>query len=396
MKFLEESNINVISLILVIAFIYPVLMGVIFKLKSRSMVTTLKSVLSSIAMLLAIVLTALLVRDVVNLDKYGLMEYLSKNISASFVFLITKSKLFVGAIFLIVFLFLYQTFKWGIELINRIVLYPLSDGIDRWIRNKGRGTRMLLGGLFQVPKGICYILILTALLSYTEPFLNNEGLSAKLNDSKVYGYMNESIIEPLLESDMAKNFPNILQDSFRIVNSNENVVETVDGYLQGLIYYNGVTLDEGIRSNEEIDEMALKLTKNCETDYEKARILYDWVGMNIEYDDDKATEVMQNKVPVGIDSGAINTFETKKGVCFDYACLYVAMCRANGIPVRLIVGEGYNGIEWISHSWNEVYIKDRDEWIGVDPTFYGGGKYFDSDIFNADHMGRKIAGEWFK
>lgn len=255
---------------------------------------------------------------------------------------------------------------------------------------------MLLGGLFQVPKGICYILILTALLSYTEPFLNNEGLSAKLNDSKVYGYMNESIIEPLLESDMAKNFPNILQDSFRIVNSNENVVETVDGYLQGLIYYNGVTLDEGIRSNEEIDEMALKLTKNCETDYEKARILYDWVGMNIEYDDDKATEVMQNKVPVGIDSGAINTFETKKGVCFDYACLYVAMCRANGIPVRLIVGEGYNGIEWISHSWNEVYIKDRDEWIGVDPTFYGGGKYFDSDIFNADHMGRKIAGEWFK
>lgn len=78
MKFLEESNINVISLILVIAFIYPVLMGVIFKLKSRSMVTTLKSVLSSIAMLLAIVLTALLVRDVVNLDKYGLMEYLSK------------------------------------------------------------------------------------------------------------------------------------------------------------------------------------------------------------------------------------------------------------------------------------------------------------------------------
>lgn len=395
MKFLEESNINVISLMLMIAFIYPILMGLIFKLKSRSMVTTLKGVLTSIAMIFAIVLTALLVRDVVNLDKYGLMEYMSKNISASFVFLITKSKLFVGATFLITFLVIYQIFKWVIELINKIVLYPVSTGIDRWLRDKGRVTRTLLGGLFQVPKGICYLLILAALLSYTEPFLNNEGLSAKLKDSKIYSYMNERVIEPLLESDMAKSFPNMLQDSFRIVDSDNNIVETVDGYLQGLIYYNGVTLDEGIRSNEEIDSMALKLTKKYSNDYEKARVLYDWVGTNIEYDDNKAVEVMQNKVPMEVASGAINTFETRMGVCFDYACLYVAMCRANGIPVRLIVGEGYNGIEWISHSWNEIYIKERDEWIGVDPTFYGGGKYFDSDIFNADHKDRKIAGEWF-
>lgn len=380
---------------LIIAFVYPILMGFIFKLKSRSMMTTLKGVLTSIAMLFAIVLTAVLVRDVVNLDKYGLMEYMSKNVSASFVFLITKSQLFVGAIFLIVFLLLYQMFKWIIELINRIVLYPLSDGIDRWLRNKGRGTRALLGGFFQIPKGLCYLLILTALLSYTEPFLNNKELSEKLNGSKVYGYMNESVIEPLLQSDMAKSFPNILQDSFRIVDSNNNIVETVDGYLQGLIYYNGITLDEGIKSNYAIDETAIKLTKNCDTDYEKARILYDWVGSNIEYDDDKAIEVMNNKIPVGVTSGAINTFETGKGVCFDYACLYVAMCRSVGVPVRLLVGEGYNGIEWISHSWNEVYIKEKDEWIGVDPTFYGGGRYFDSDTFNTDHRDRKIAGEWY-
>lgn len=395
MEFLEKNNINVISLVLTIAFIYPIFMGFIFKLKSRTMVTTLKGVLTSIAMIFAIILTALLVRDVVNLDKYGLMEYISKNISVSLVFLITKSQLFIGAIFLIVFLIIYQIFKCVIELINRVALYPLSNSIDGWLRNKGRGTRTILGGLFQVPKGICYLLILTALLSYTEPFLSNGNLSAKLNESKFYSYMNEKVIEPLLESNMAKSFPNILQDSFKIVDSNDNIVESVDGYLQGLIYYNGVTLDEGIKSNDEIDAMAIKLTKNYSTDYEKARALYDWVGSNIEYDDNKAVAVMQNKIPTGVKSGAISTFETGLGVCFDYACLYVAMCRANEIPVRLIVGEGYNGNEWISHSWNEVYIKERDQWIGVDPTFYGGGRYFDSETFNTDHRGRKIAGEWF-
>lgn len=395
MKFLEENNINVISLMLTIAFVYPILMGLIFKLKSRSLVTTLKSVLTSIAMLLAIVLTALVIRDVVNLDKYGLMDYLSKSISPTLVFLVTKSQLFIGASFLICFLIIYQLFKLIIEIVNRVTLYPLSDVIDRWLKNKGRGTRALLGGLFQVPKGICYLLILTALLSYTEPFLNNEALGVKLRKSKFYCYMNQEVIRPLLDSDMARNFPNIVQNSFRVVDSNNNIVETVDGYLQGLIYYNGVTLEDGIKSNAAIDELARDLTKNCDTDYEKAKIIYEWVGSNIEYDDNKAIEVMNNRVPTGVDSGAINTFETGKGVCFDYACLYVAMCRAVDVPVRLLVGEGYNGIEWISHSWNEVYIKDRDEWIGVDPTFYGGGKYFDSGNFNEDHRDRKIAGEWY-
>lgn len=395
MKFLEENNINVISFMLIIAFIYPILMGLIFRLKSRSMVTTLKGVLTSIAMIFTIVLTALLVRDLITLDKYGLMTYMSQKISASFALLITKSQLFIGAVFLIVFLAVYQIFKLIIELISRVMLYPLSDSIDRWLRDKGRGTRALLGGLFQIPKGICYILILTTLLSYSEPFLNNGNLSNKLNNSKVYGYMNAKVIEPLLESDMAKNFPNILQDSFRVVDSENNSVETVDGYLQGLIFYNGVTLDEGVRSNDEIDSMALKLTRNYSTDYEKARVLYEWVGTNIEYDDNKAVAVMENEVPVGVRSGAINTFDTGLGVCFDYACLYVAMCRANDIPVRLIVGEGFNGLNWISHSWNEIYIAERDEWIGVDPTFYSGGKYFDSDNFNVDHRDRKIAGEWY-
>ncbi len=395
MKFLEKTNINIISLMLIIAFTYPILMGLIFKLKSRSMVTTLKGVLTSIAMIFTIVLTAIIVRDVVTVDKYGLMTYVSQNISSSFASLITKSQLFIGAIFLIIFLVIYQIFKFIIEVINRVMLYPLSDSIDRWLRNKGRGTRTLLGGFFQIPKGICYLLILTALLSYTEPFLNSGDLSTKLNTSKVYCYVNKNVIEPLLESDMAKNFPNIIEDSFKVVDQNNNSVETVDGYLKGLIFYNGVTLDDGVKSNDAIDSMALKLTENYSTDYDKAKVIYDWVGKNIEYDDNKAVAVMQNEVPVGVSSGAINTFNTGLGVCFDYACLYVAMCRANDIPVRLIVGEGYNGLNWISHSWNEVYIEERDEWIGVDPTFYGAGKYFDSNTFNTDHKDRKIAGEWY-
>ncbi|MPM54124.1 hypothetical protein SDC9_100897 [bioreactor metagenome] len=70
------------------------------------------------------------------------------------------------------------------------------------------------------------------------------------------------------------------------------------------------------------------------------------------------------------------------------------MARANGMKVRLIVGEGFNGKTWISHAWNEVYIPEEDRWVNVDPTFYIGGNYFDNEGFNLEHKNRKVAGEW--
>ncbi|MEG0134206.1 MAG: transglutaminase-like domain-containing protein, partial [Clostridium sp.] len=209
------------------------------------------------------------------------------------------------------------------------------------------------------------------------------------------------IIRPVTESEVAKNIPNILENSFRIIDKksipetkSDDSVDVVDGYLQGLIFYNGITLDEGIKSNEIIDNAARSITKDYNSNYDKSKAIYKWIGSTIIYDDDKAKEVMLNEIPRGIKSGAINTFNTGRGVCFDYACLYVVMCRANDIPVRLIVGEGFNGNTWISHSWNEVYISEREQWIKVDPTFYNAGNFFDSTGFDNDHRDRKIAGEW--
>ena len=394
MEFLEEYNINIVSLILGIAFIYPILMGFTFKSKSKSMIVTLKGILTSIAVVCSIILTTVVVKDVFILDKYGLVEYISSKISPSFAFLITKSKLFNGIILLVIFLVIYQLFRILIEFLCRLVLYPASDAIDTSIKNTGKGTRALLGGLFQIPKAICYVIILAALLSYASIFLKNENVDSKLNSSNIYSYINKKIVSPVTNSELAKSFPNILENSFKVVDEKNNVVDDVNGYIQGTIIYNGVTLDEGIKSNNVIDNTALNITSKYNNDYDKARAIYEWIGNNIVYDDNKAKEVMNNPVPTELTSGAINTFNTGKGVCFDYACLYVAMCRANGIPVRLIVGEGYNGVSWVSHSWNEVYIKDMDKWVNVDPTFYDAGDYFDNDTFDSEHRGRKIAGEW--
>lgn len=180
-----------------------------------------------------------------------------------------------------------------------------------------------------------------------------------------------------------------------INNKTDKIIETgliKDINANKIIYYNGVTLDQGVRSNNEINEKAINLTKKLKSDREKAKKLYEWIGTNIEYDDFKAEKVL-NAEKVN-DSGAISAFESRSGICFDYACLYVAMSRAVNLKVRLITGDAYNGKEFISHAWNQVYLEDENRWVNVDTTFFKAGNYFDTSDFNSIHKADNVAGEW--
>ena len=191
---------------------------------------------------------------------------------------------------------------------------------------------------------------------------------------------------------------NSIPDSGNFKSGIEEFISKFDyrsnGFINEIVIYNGTTIDEGIKSNDEIDAKAIKLTRDASNDRERAKILYDWIGSNIEYDDEKAELVLS-----GIDraempeSGARCAFDTRSGVCFDKACLYVAMSRAAGLRVRLISGEAFDGEKYVGHAWNQIYLKDENKWINVDTTFYDAGNYFDSNLFN-EHKVENIAGEW--
>lgn len=159
-----------------------------------------------------------------------------------------------------------------------------------------------------------------------------------------------------------------------------------------LIYYNGVTLEEGIQSSEEINSKARELVSGSSNDMDKAKNIYSWIGSNIRYDFEKAEKALSNE-DIN-DSGAIGAWQTRSGICFDYACLYVAMAREVGLKVRLITGDAYDGRQFGPHAWNEVYISEEDRWINVDPTFYLSGNYFDNYDFFDDHIKEDVAGEW--
>lgn len=108
---------------------------------------------------------------------------------------------------------------------------------------------------------------------------------------------------------------------------------------------------------------AVELTKGTSDPAKKADILWDYMVKNNAYDYNKLATLPSTYVPA-----PDSTLVQKSGICYDFASLYAAMMRTQGIPCRLVKGyapdyaTGY-------HAWNEVYDSAKKQWITVDPTY---------------------------
>lgn len=82
--------------------------------------------------------------------------------------------------------------------------------------------------------------------------------------------------------------------------------------------------------------------------------------------------------------GALAGLQTGSGCCEEYASLFVAVCRASGIPARIVNGyandqdelaQGSQAINLAGrrHQWAEFYL-DGKGWIPVDPTLSAGDR----------------------
>ena len=326
-------------------------------LKRRSVSFSLERVLYYFSILVSILLIALKI-DVIleSITKIAATSFKLSGIYTD----ICKIALFVVLFFLIQ-LVLYKILK--------VILIPI-------VLNLNRQNSVLLVGVSSVlgiAKGVIFLsIIFIGIISYN----NTIGIYNKVN------IFNENKMYSALSDALAKN-------------TGELTEEIVENFLPAsniIIYYNGVTLEEGIKSTEEIDSMAKALTENTDNDMDKARILYSWIGSNLEYDYDRAEKALNNEKLEN--SGAISSFNDRSGICFDYSCLYVAMARAVNLKVRLLTGSAYDGTQYGPHAWNEVYISEIEKWIPVDTTFYLAGNYFNNDDFYEDHIIDSIAGEW--
>jgi transglutaminase-like putative cysteine protease len=283
------------------------------------------------------------------------------------------------------------------DLLDRGLFRPCSAGLYSLLMAGGRFLRSVVGAMTQVPKAAFYTFLIGMALNFLVYYYPSPQVSVWMNDSGVYQSLYQQVLCPVLNSNLAKNIPVIINDTMdKVIPGTRDVPDAPlsPDSNHGLIikYFNGVTLDQAIKSNAEIDRTARMIVGREQNSTRQAYLIYQWVASNIKYDYDKALQVSQGTS--GVDSGSIIAYNTRTGICFDYSCLYISMCRAVGLKVRLITGLGYSGTAWGDHAWNQVYSPTEGRWINVDTTFGSNGNYFDKPDFMADHRHARVQGEW--
>lgn len=161
-------------------------------------------------------------------------------------------------------------------------------------------------------------------------------------------------------------------------------------YIQANIFPNStnisyVSVKKALQTNPEIEAKAKELTGKyafSETS-SKADAIINWIANHMTF----TTYYLEQNDTTHI--GAISAFNSGEGVCYDYACLFMAMADAAGMNVRLILGEAYvydsNIKQWTlkGHAWVE-WQNSNGLWYSADPTWQpkGNPKFGSELMFN--------------
>lgn len=231
----------------------------------------------------------------------------------------------------------------------------------------------------------------TMLLSRSGAVISsNDGEKFKYNENFSYSYLpdgffdnpdNKTAVDRIAEIDdyqaMLDDAYDIISDELDKISVSDADYDKINHYLYilnvNLLYdsFEEILLDYG--NNEKIYNLAQQITGGLSSDYDKAKAL-EWyfIENNYIYDLDYRKAVGENAEDF--------LFDTKKGVCYEYATAMTLLARAAGIPARYCEGfnmqtkyensrddDMYVITAKDSHGFPELYIKGFG-WVSFEPT----------------------------
>ena len=120
--------------------------------------------------------------------------------------------------------------------------------------------------------------------------------------------------------------------------------------------------------------LAFKITKNANTDSEKAKAIYNWITSNISYDNELMRNVKLQKEFYTSEENVIKkVLERKMALCGGFAFLYKSLCEDVGISAAVVHGftKDYSGKvknnKKPHHTWNAVKLDGK--WQLLDLTW---------------------------
>lgn len=186
-----------------------------------------------------------------------------------------------------------------------------------------RLTGAVIGTIIGSVRGMIVIAVLFMIVSLYPGSMFSRYVEA----SPIYMQGAKSVIEPLSGTFIKDKLPVFTQ--------------AVQKELGSILQRKYEVIDHNIPAD--IEQAAQEIVKGKSTDEAKAKALYDWVGTRIQYDYGKVDDYEQKGI--WHEQTPQNTFDTRKGVCIDYARLYAVMARSQGLDVKVVTGLGYNGQE---------------------------------------------------
>ncbi len=384
------EQVNLISVFLIGLFLLPMVVGVFRPLTSARIFHSFSTTLSVAAMIVSAVSAVVITNYLFSNNGNNALSDLFKSLEVIRYSIVSQDVL-VYVLFLLVFLI---AISGGLHLLfiplHKKVFIPLSNKLASSVDSAHKIVNRVVRALWQLPKSVLLVLIFTLLFNFYSVLSSNTALNEYICNSQAYRLVEENAIRPIIMSDAVRQIPAFIDETV------DKAVECLSPEGRRLlikVYINGVTVDDAVASCPDIDNVAIDLVGAENDHYKMAEMIYDWVSGNISYDHQKADQIETDAFATF--SGAVPAFSERTGVCFDKACLYVAMCRTAGVRVRLLTGLAYTGSEWLDHSWNEIYDPMDGRWVNVDTTFGGpNSDYFDNENFADDHKDTEIHGEW--
>jgi hypothetical protein len=111
---------------------------------------------------------------------------------------------------------------------------------------------------------------------------------------------------------------------------------------------------------EQLRKIAQEISARAASPMGRAKAIFEYMTTKFEYD-------MRDHL-----DAAPAVIERKEGSCSELAFAFVALCRAAGVPARIVTSfrnrEGATpSVDWVGHRWAEFYADDIG-WVPADPT----------------------------
>ena len=153
--------------------------------------------------------------------------------------------------------------------------------------------------------------------------------------------------------------------------------------------------------NPEIIRIANEITAGCSDDWEKSLAIYQYITTEFAYD-----YVQTDDDEVVYQDDALSLLRRKIAICEGLGNVYVALCRASGIPACEAFGSGETTQDFMNnhaitnddthscnHAWAMVYLGGR--WWSVDPTWDCSNSYEGDSYSTGTRTEGEATLEWY-